>query len=75
MVPAPAQLTELIGERPAPDVWDQIRRTEEELMEMGTMDQALLQDHSVETGETLRVTTGLRTIGKGEGSIVTPLFH
>ena len=30
-------------------VWDQIRRTEEELMEMGTMDNTPLQDHGVGT--------------------------
>ena len=28
-------------------VWDQIRRTEEELMEMGAMEHALLQSDSV----------------------------
>lgn len=28
-------------------VLDQIRRTEEELMEIGTMEYALLQDHSI----------------------------
>lgn len=27
------------------EVWDQIRRTEEEPMEMGTIDNPLLQDH------------------------------
>ena len=56
---AVARPTQPSGERNTLDVWNQIRRTEEELMEMGTMDNTLLQGHGPGTegrgraGETL----------------------
>ena len=45
------------------EVWDQIRRTEEELMEMGTMKNALLQDHCIQTDGTGSTAAGLSKIG------------
>ena len=45
------------------EVWDQIRRTEEELMERGTMEEALLQDHHVEAEGTVSKAAGVSRIG------------
>jgi hypothetical protein len=44
------------------EVWNQIRRTEEEAMEMGTMEHALLPDHGVETECAMRVVAMLSSI-------------
>ena len=44
-------------------VWDQIRRTEEELMEMGTMDNTLLQNHGAGIKGRVRAVEKLSRIG------------
>ena len=43
-------------------VWNQIRRTEEDAMERGTMEDSLLQDHSVEANGTVSTAAGLSRI-------------
>jgi hypothetical protein len=45
------------------EVWDQIRRTEEEAMEMGTMEEALLQNHCVGTEGAVSTAAELSKIG------------
>ena len=50
------------------EVWDQIRRTEEEPMEMGTMDNRLLQDHSTGTEGLGRAVERLSKIGAWSSS-------
>ena len=47
------------------DVWNQIRRTEEEPMEMGTMDNTLLQDQGAEAEGLVRALETLSRIGAG----------
>ncbi len=44
------------------EVWNQIRRTEEESMERGTMENALLHEHRVGTERVVRSVEGLRRI-------------
>lgn len=44
------------------EMWDQIRRTEEELMEMGTMEHALLQDHGGGTEGFIRAVEKLNKV-------------
>jgi hypothetical protein len=51
---AVARSTQPSGERNTLVVWDQIRRTEEEPMEMGTMDNTLLHDHDARTEGLIR---------------------
>ena len=43
-------------------VWNQIRRTEEEPMEIGTMEHALLQNHRVGATGTVSMAAGLSRI-------------
>jgi len=38
-----------------PEVWNQIRRTDEQPMEMGTMENTLLRDQGIGTGLSVRV--------------------
>ena len=45
------------------ELWYQIRRTEEEAMEMGTMEKTLLHDHGVGMGTVLRIATVLTRSG------------
>ena len=45
------------------EVWGQIRRTGEEFMEIGTMKNALLQDHCIQTDGTGCTAAGLSKIG------------
>jgi hypothetical protein len=56
------------------DVWNQIRRTEEEPMEMGTMDNTLLPDHGAETEGLVRAVGKLSRIGAGSTSETMPFF-
>ena len=44
------------------EVWNQIRRTEEESMERGTMENALLHEHRVGTERVVRSVEALRRI-------------
>lgn len=45
------------------EVWDQIRRTEEDSIEIGAMGDALLQNHGVETEWAMRAVATLSSIG------------
>jgi hypothetical protein len=72
--PASARPTQPSGERNTLEVWDQIRRTEEELMEMGTMDNTLLQDHGTGTKGRIRAVETLSTISAGSTSETMPCF-
>jgi hypothetical protein len=49
-------------------VWNQIRRTEEDPMEMGTMENTLLPDHGAETEGLVRAAEKLSRIGAGSMS-------
>ena len=60
---AVARSTEPSGERNIVEVWDQIRRTEKDLMEMGTMDNTLPQDHGAGTEGLVRTAETLSGIG------------
>jgi hypothetical protein len=69
-----ARLTQPSGEGNTLEMWVQIRRTEEELMEMGTMDNTLLQDeYAVTKGLVSAVETLIRT-GAASTSETMPCF-
>ena len=56
------------------EVWDQIRRGEEESVEMGAMEHALLLDHCVRMEGAVKTTAELSKIGPRSCSMAAPFF-